>query len=270
MYLESIINLFYSWQALIGSFIGAAAPLVIWFFIQRHENIKKRKDNLYYLERLLVFNINLVGDTYRTVNKFINENLQFLMDNVQSHIIDKKYSLDGTFFPLFLSKFVDKNMLRLNTGSSYLDNKLNQVQHMSENFSAGINDLRYQFRELVNNNRVMVVEKMNDPDVQSYIYKKNLEEFVAATRRDLLEINIISYLKFLIKVRAAAIFYKKIGNLKWQMKFSPRYRFFLSRKKYEESLDSIHDNIDKYFDEEAEKEFQLILTQLEKPEIKRK
>lgn len=253
--IKIIIDYMNNWQTLFGALIGGLMPITFWFFTEWRRKIKERKENLYYIERALVLNINIVISSYRAIDKFLKENLQLTIDSVSSAEKAEQYSLDRAFVPFFLSKSIDKDLLHLNSGSVYIDNKINQIQHMSEDYSISIDDLRNQFESVVKNNRMMVVAKVNPPDIQSAIYKKNLEDFVSVTEKSILQLNSIEYLKILIRTRIASQYYEKVGSIRWKIKFNPKYSFFVTNKKYKESLNLIHDKIEKYFEKEFEKEF---------------
>ena len=71
-----LYQLIYKWQALIGALVGAAAPISLWFLKELYERRKNRKDNLYRLEKLLVYNINNVVDARNTIYNFIENKLK--------------------------------------------------------------------------------------------------------------------------------------------------------------------------------------------------
>lgn len=258
-----MIYVFYHWQALIGAMVGAAAPVAFWFFIEWRKRVKRRKENLYYIEKALVLNINMVGEAHRTVSRFIELKLNILIQHINEDIKAGRYSLNLAFLPLFNCKPADNNIFRLNTGSGHLDNKLMQIYIMSRDFAESINDLRSQFYSTVELHRMMALNKLNPPKEQGELFRDNVKEFIRIINDEFFNMNIKNYLRALIRTRIVANTYRKWGNRYWQLKFSPKYKFFWTQKDYLKCCDEKFDIIDKYFDKKVTEEVEKTANRLE-------
>ncbi|MDP2641000.1 MAG: hypothetical protein Q8P39_00450 [Candidatus Yanofskybacteria bacterium] len=64
MDLESVnFNLVYEWRALIGAFVGAAAPFTLWWFTELYNKTTRREEYLLYLQRHVADQMNMINDT---------------------------------------------------------------------------------------------------------------------------------------------------------------------------------------------------------------
>ena len=241
------------WQGLIGAFMGAVAPLLLWFFIKFLEKREKYKDDLYYLERTLVSAINNVIDTEETIKNFLDNKLIELLNNIEDRIKENIYSVDIAFLPLFYIFTINESFLNFKTGSGYLDNKIDQIIQMSNNFASNVNDLRKQFGDTIEMNKNMAFYRLNPSSAQNNMYKTNIENFKKTVEGELLEKNINSYLRLLVSARVVAKKISKIGIIRWRFRFSPNFRFFKNREEFEKfQQDEMFDRIDKFFSKEVD------------------
>jgi len=241
-----LYQLIYKWQALIGALVGAAAPISLWFLKELYERRKNRKDNLYRLEKLLVYNINNVVDARNTIYNFIENKLKELIERIKQRE-DGAYSIDTAFFPLFTVHPIDENIISLNTGSGYLDNKMIKIFKMSKDFASAIDDSRRQFTYTVEISRNMAFMKLISPADQRNQYIQNIEAFREMVRQDLFNKNIKTYIQILAFGRVGINFLRDIGISRWQFKFSPKYRFFRSKRELRKFGEATHERIDKFF-----------------------
>ena len=238
----------YRWQELFGAIIGAALPFVFWFMTRGIESYYKNKENLLYLEKIIVSNINNVLDIEVTIKKFLDNQLKTLEGNVRKHLASNpySYSADMAFFPLFATNLIEENYLKVSSRSSFLDNKLLQVFKMSKDFAHSIEDFRLQFKETLQSNKDMILNKSNPPLIQNTMYLTNLEAFKEAVERDLLNGNVKTYLNLLTRTYVALMEINRLGIYCWRYKFSPSFRYFKNYKELKEFKKGMFERVEDY------------------------
>lgn len=252
-----MLNSIKEWQGLIGAIIGASAPFVLWWIVEIYQRRCKHNDGLYLLERYFVDQINTLIETQDTVDKFLCNQLVDLISNVKSHD-EKSYSINQAFFPLFSIRPLPIEIHSINTKSGYLDNKVAKVYKISQDMPLIIDDLRRQFEHTLQLNRELCISKLNQPEVQRDSYIENINRYISIVRHELIEQNIPTYLKALVEVRVSLAEIKKIGPMRWRVKFNPKYHYYISKKKYNEDKNFIFENIDTYFKGEVVKSLEEI------------
>lgn len=241
----------YKWQALIGALLGAAAPISLWFLKEWYQRRKNHKNNLYRLEKFLVYNINNVVDARDTIYNFIENKLGELIEHIKQNS-DKTYSIDVAFFPLFMAHPIDENIISLNSGSGYLDNKMLKIFKMSKDFASAVDDSRRQFEYTLETSRNIAFMKLVSPVDQKNQYIENIEAFRTMVRRDLFDKNIKVYIQTLVSARIGINFLRDIGIFRWQFKFSPKYRYFKNKQEFKKFCEGTHKRIDKFFKEKVD------------------
>lgn len=247
----------HEWQALIGALVGAATPISLWFLKEWYQKRKNHKDNLYRLEKLLVYNINNVVDARNTIYSFIENKLEELIEHIKQNN-DKAYSIGVAFFPLFTIHPIDENIISLNSGSGYLDNKMIKIFKMSRDFASSIDDSRRQFAYTIEVSRNIAFMKLVSPVDQKNQYIQNIEAFREMMRRDLFDKNIKTYIQTLVSARVGINFLRDIGIFRWQFKFSPRYRYFKNRRELKKFCEETHKRIDKFFKKKVDTQVEKI------------
>ena len=217
---SGMINFLDKWQTLVGAAIGASMPILFWFFVEWRRRKKERIENWYYLERILVHCINSLVDTRRTIRIFLDGNLEKTISNIQGNIEKSAYSSDRTFFPLFEANLVEESLLKIQTGSGYIDNKIGDVFRLSKDFTWSIEDIKRQFEDTINIQCKIAFSKLNPPDVQGRQYINSLKSFRACVERDILDKNIKIFIKVLMETRVALMELREIGLFRWKLKFS--------------------------------------------------
>lgn len=244
------------WQTLIGAIIGAAAPLLLWFIFESISNRRKRRNNLIFLEKLIVHYINTIVDTKHTVREFLNSKIATAISNIDADTAAGRYSIGAIFFPLFAVHPLEDNLLSIWSESGYLDNKILTVFRMSRDFSLIIDDLRQQFKETLIQNEKMAFAAVNSPAAQNAQFKSNLLNYKAVVERDLFETNIVIYIKHLATALVAVREMSRMGLLFWKLKFSAKFRLLWSPKdKQDYHLNgpiAAHNRIDRYLKDKLE------------------
>lgn len=238
------------WQQLMGAVIGAITPFLLWWIVETYQQRKKYYDDLYVLEKELVNQINSTLDIKKSIIDFINKQLNILIGNIEENP-DFAFSVDCTYFPLFSVSSFGEQINHVNTKSGYIENKLAKVSQMSKDMPCIIKDLKRQFDDLINLNRELVLNKSNSPEVQKKIYLNNIIKYKEFLEHDVLGKNIPIYLKILIQTRTALLKLKKIGLIRWQMRFDGSFCFYFNKKVYNKDREKDYDVIEKYFEDEV-------------------
>ena len=261
---EDIWNTIYTWQVLVGHFLGVGVPIMFWVFLEIHNGRKKQKEDLYYLEKILAESINTVGEVQKTIRNFTDNRLQEMIGYVERCQKADIYSMDETYFPLFYVHTVSGDVMKINTKSGYLDYKISRVSMLSKDFAMIIDDLRNQFVSIVENNRNIIANKSISPGIQCANYLKNLREFNDVVETDLFNRDVKKYLEVLVCGRVAVRAYMDFGYFRWNYHFSPSFKYFRDKAALNEYKDTIFERLDGYFDERNKQESDRVERQLSK------
>ena len=249
-----LINILYNWQTLVGSVVGIILPIMFWYAKELYAEKKEHKKNLIYLEKYLVDATNSAYDTRRTIEKFLNNQLQTLKENIKSRD-NNCYSADNAFFPFIGKNFIDYKILSINTKSGYLDNKIALVLRNLKDLTVSIDDSRRQFTHTIDKNERMVFVKLNSPSIQNNMYKRNLEEFKKELQKSILDKNIKTAIYTLTSSRIVLLELIKIGVRKWRRKFvGISFKYFKNKKELNKFKKNTPDRMDKYFKEKINQE----------------
>ncbi len=243
-----ILNLYkiYKWQSLIGAFIGAATPFILWWITEKYRQRRDYINNLYFLEKILVDQINDTLEIEKNITDFIDKRLNKLVENIKNND-SNTFSIDFAFFPLFPVTQLSEQIYKINTKSGYIENKLAKSFQLSRNMPYIINDLKRQFESTIDLNRELSLKKINSPQVQKEMYLNNINDYITLLKRDMLGINISVYLRSLVQTREALDELRKIGLFKWRLRFDPKYSFFKNKELYLKAKEDSFNNIEEYF-----------------------
>lgn len=242
-----LIKIVYKWQDLIGAIIGASAAFLLWWFAEKYQQHRKRKQDLYYLHRIIADQINNLMDIRDTIKKFVEEKLHYLIDTPRLEK-ETQYSVDIAFFPLFSAHPLSDDIHTRSTGSAYVDNKLARAYKTSKDLPHVIDDLRQQFKETLNFNKEISFNKLNPAGEQRNNYLGHLKEYRKVLRSEMLEQNIPTFLKILTEALVSISELREVGLLRWKLKFDTRYRFYLNKSKQKIASEKTFEEIEKYFE----------------------
>jgi hypothetical protein len=241
-----LIKFLHSWQELIGACLGVILPIAFGVIATSINNSRKFKERLFSIEKDLLINLNIIADIRETLLQFLYIKLTQLISDIETRG-PLTYSIDLTFFPLFMNPEVTTDILSQSTRSNYVENKILQVSVMSKTFGSSINDLRGQFFSTLELNHKMAFEKYNDAAVQNLIYITNIKEFIKVAQHDLIDTNIRIYVNRLIEAKAAVKGLQKLGLLRWRLKFPGRnLKYFKSLKDFKTYSLTVEKRIDEY------------------------
>ena len=254
MFRFDLVSFVRDWQTLLGTIIGASTPVLFWFFIQWRQNHKRNKEDLIYLEKLIISNINNAIDAGETIRDFIDNRLSELLINIEKRNGTDKYSAEYAFFPLFATHPAEGDVLNIHTPSGYLNNKILQIHKMSQDFSFIIDDLRRQFKDTVELNREMVFRQLNGGEAQRIEYRENIKRYIDMIEKDFFDKTLKVYLNVLAQARATVNTIFEIGYFGWSNKFEPHFRYFRNKKELAEFRIKSFYKIDEFLKENVERQ----------------
>lgn len=247
-----MIDLLFKWQTFFWAIIWASSPFLLWWLAWTILNKEKSKNELYYLEKLLIYHINDLLDNRKTIIAFINWNLSNIINDI-NNTDNSIYALGYTYIPLFSIIPINKEVLKYNTKSSYLDNKISYTYKLSENMPHIINDIRKQFDSLVETNKILVLWKFGTPEYLKKMYIDNLENYKKMIQNEILDNNIPIYLKVLVQTHEALKYIRQKWYIKWHLKFNPKFKFYKNAKSYNLAIENIYDEIQWFFKWDVDK-----------------
>lgn len=235
-----------TWQTLAGAFIGAMTPLFILFIKEKHDEKKARKEYLYYLERLIVDQLNMIVEVRNTTQRFLNVKIERLLANIERNP-DTAYSVDSTFFPLFSVRELPEDIHKKTSGSGYIDNLVGKAYSLSNDLPHIIADVRLQLRDTLEQNQKIAFGRLNTPEVQKEQYKRNILEFTEMIENEILAINIPIYIKKFAETLVAVREKNKISSVRWKIRFDPRWKFYINKPDYLTAKEKYIDQMESYF-----------------------
>ncbi len=248
-----MVQFLLNWQALIGSIIGASIPIIGALLAWWYTRYRVYRENLYFLQRTIVYTINNLLETRRTILKFTDNHLKELLKNIEECNLEERYSLNRAFFPLFNVHAIDVNLLKISTKSGYLDNVLAKVVEMSKDFPLIVADAANQFRQTLELSERIAFGKQNSVKVHNQEFKKQIVEYDKFIKRELIENNISIYLKSLVTALVCIVELYEIGYFRWKFRFSSYFKFFKNRKDYLNFVEGSFDRVDNHFKDKIEK-----------------
>ena len=256
------MDFLYQWQQLIGAFIGAAAPLLL-FFVSKF--FIEKREHLTLIGNTLLLAINNLEDTDRTILHFINGNLK-------SHIQDVNTTEPGdihggrTFFPLMFSFQMPSQVIEHSTGSGYLDTQILQAYLKSKDVDLILEDARKQFEQTYVMQESLIQKKLQkdshiktDPNkvlLENLNHYKNFIEDAWGNK------NLPLYLRNLITAYVTLIEFRKMGRLRWQRKFTPiSFKYFRNKKAIEDFKKNGVKRVETYLEDKIDTEYKSIFSQ---------
>lgn len=253
-------SLFYNWQTLVGSIMGASASFILWMISEYRKSKSQRKERLIFLNKLIAINLLTVADTYRTINKFLDDKLKKLVTKAEEYKDSDEYFVGTIFIPLFLVEPIEISSSNLNTGSSYVDSKIIQVIKTSRDFSSNIEDARRQFSTTLEHHRELALMKRVPAQKLNQQFKRDLENYSKFTREEILENNIPIYIEQLTLAQVSLNEYAQKGFYRWHNMFKPNFKYFKSMKQMRIHEKNVHERIDSHLKTKFETRHKEILS----------
>ena len=191
-----IKDILFKWQTLIGSAIGAASPLLIWFVIEKISKEKGRREKLRLIHRLLATEVNRLNEFKNNLDHFfetkLDRKVQSLKDNTD------RVDIGEIFLPISFLPEAHESFISTETGSGLLDNQLSLLHGMIQDIRAGQDEMRHQLRTALEIHRQLCVLEKGNPQERSRELVSNLEAFKKALSEEEYEKNLPTILKALI------------------------------------------------------------------------
>ncbi len=243
---HGIMNKLFDWQSLAGALIGAFAAFAVWWVSEKARKKNEYKEGVYYLERLLVDQLNSSYEAKNTLQLFIDNKLTELLQNISTNPLTA-YSIDAAFFPLFPVRPISEEIHKITTKSNYVDNKIARAYKISYELAHAMDDARRQFDYTIKTSREIAINRLNPPEVQKKQYYTNVLLYKKFLHEDFLTKNFPIYTKMLAEARVPLSKLREIGIKSWNKKFNPKFKFYLRKKDYEKAKKEIYEKMDEYF-----------------------
>jgi hypothetical protein len=231
-----------------GAFIGAATPFAFWMFTKYLEKRKKNKEDLFFVEKEIVAAINNLADIKETLTNFLNTNVTGLQKIIQEVDTVEAYCGSSAYMPMFHVHALDENLSRVSAGSGYLDNELLKIISYSRELKAQMEDIRLQFESTVNDGKIMAHNKINNHKFHNDSYSENLERYKKMVRDDVIGKNLYTYLRSLTRTYVVTMELRKMGSLRWYLKFSSSFKFFVNSNAQKKYRGNAIERIDAFID----------------------
>jgi hypothetical protein len=241
-----------NWQTLMGAFLGASAPFLLWRFAENYREKKGTQQYLYYLQRMIVDQINLLNDADNTIKNFINLKMNVFLERIDENPVTA-YSVNTVFFPLFSVRPLPDDVNAKSSGSGYIDNKIAKVYALSRDFPHIIDDARLQLKDTIERNEKIFFGRHNSPEAQKAQFKENIEEYRKMVKDEIIGKNFPIYMRKLLETLAAIEEKARMTRIGWKLKFDPRWKFYLTKESYLKAKETIMDDMDLHFKISVEK-----------------
>lgn len=252
----------YKWQALIGAFIGAGSPFLLWWFTEVIRRKKEYRKNLYYLIRLLNYQVNNATQAYAAIKNFIDNVLLKMIESVKDN--ETVFLIHDTSFPLFSFIPIEKNILEINTCSEDLDFRILACYKNSLDVALVIDQARNIFHAKIQRNIDMSLIESMSPAKLNNDYKNLLIFYKNELEKEVLKGNFQFYLKLLFTTQLILSEYSEMNKILWHLKFNPNFKFFIRKKDYKEAKKEEYNNIMNFYKEKIDKQFNECISELEK------
>ena len=215
-----IKTLAYNWQQLLGSLIGAATPLTLFFITESYQRKKIRKEFLLTLEKGIITAINNLSDVDRMLHIFLEVTLKRFENRVTEDNALDRHSVGQVFVPLSSTYTFDKEMIKETTGSFYLENLVLDIVSTSQEMPILLQDIGRQLDRTLSLNTQIALMKLNSYAAHNQSLLDNIEEFQKFLRSQTFGVNIPIYLRKLVQTLVALQEMNKLGLGGWKQKFN--------------------------------------------------
>lgn len=252
-----IITKAYRWQTLLGALIAFTAPFLVLIFAEKMRKRKEKKDYLYFLQRLIVDQINALIEFRHATLNFLESKVGNLLKDIE---INPKsvYFVNPVFFPLFSVRSFPDEVNKKGSGSGYIDNKVGVIYALSKDLPLIVDDARLQLRYTLELNMKIAISKLNSSEVQNNEYKRNISEYKRVMEDEILSKVIPLYFKKLAETHIAVKEKISMNFFIWKIKFDPRWKFFVKKRDFIKARKDIVDNMDAYFEPAVKKQLEEI------------
>lgn len=218
----AFISFLRRWQELIGSLIGAAAPLLLWFAIERIKGRRKFVD----FDKILMHHINAVLSVRGEIQSFIRSRVPQLIE-VIDRAGSQTYAALTVYLHLFAVPTLDDNVLQIETGSSYLEQQIALLLRMSKNFQLAVDDIRRQLEGTFATNKEIAFRKLIPPQGANAQLKDNIIRCKETIEGDFLKQCVPNYIRELATASVATGEILRGGRFSWRRRACPvSFRYF--------------------------------------------
>ena len=259
--IENLIAFIWRWQTLFGSMIGAASPLLVWFIIEGFKELKRQKNELDLVHKILAQNIIRLDEVQKTIKRFLITKLDVKIIQLEKNAAT--VDIGEIFLPLIFLPVANDALLNTRTGSGYLENRLVAIHGVIHDMRLVMEDMRHQLRATFIMHNNLCMQEKGTPRERMEDLIRNLRSYRSIMTEEFLGQNLPTYLRLLVYARVVIEDVKKSGNIIRKLRFGPSFKYFKTYKEFSDYKANILNVLEDYYSEDVEKEFQRILKQME-------
>lgn len=241
-----MIEFLKEWQTLIWAIIWVSGSLIVWWVAKVLSDREKSYQNLLFLERVTVDNLNSILSAQQTIETFLHSKLDKFIDELRKTPTNS-FILWKVFFPLFEVSRLNDDTIKNTTWSWYIDNLVLRLYDLTNNLPVIISDFRSQFEWIWEMNMILYQDKRISADELKEIYLKHLESFRLVLSKEMLEINLPICLKSAVQLHESLIDYTRLWRFNWNLRHHPFWRYYTNYALYLKDKEKNFVIIDNYF-----------------------
>lgn len=220
---DQFVTFLDNWQELLGSFLGAFAPLLLFFIAIKQEDKRKNKEHLLLLEKNIISAINNLSDIDRMLHRFVSVQLRQYKDKVLEDDRNGRYSVGQTFVPFSLTFTLDKDLIKNTTHSTYLENLILDIVMTSNELPIILQDIGRQFDRAIAFNIQVGLMRLTSTTQHNKTLFENISNFENFLSEQTFGVNIPVYLRKLVSSQIALQEMTTLGVKKWKRVFNYKY-----------------------------------------------
>lgn len=177
--IKTILNILQQWQTLtgvlLGSFIGALMSLLGFYFGNKFEKARQRKEGRRRIEISVTRTVNDMHTVKISLLQFIKRTEKIVAEIDRVLADDTKYVLEETNLPP-LNVFLDETLPDIITKSYYVHNKVLWSDAGVKSTNVSLVEMKQNFSALSRKNEFLVTIRARQRE-QKETYKANLQDF---------------------------------------------------------------------------------------------
>ncbi|MFA6897085.1 MAG: hypothetical protein WCQ96_02265 [Patescibacteria group bacterium] len=252
--MANIAKLIYDWQNLIGAFLGAAAPIFFWFYMEFHNKRKKRFEDLDYLKRVIATSISTVESAYMNATNFTDNVLEEFIMHVRECYDVKSYAAHTISLPQFYIHTINEDIAKINIDNLYLEDKIATALMSSRDFVMMVDDYRNELKSIIDDNKLVVINHLNPPRGQCTELIFEIEEYRDDMKKVFIGQGIPQFLKSLFTAYVT-IDIMTLVEQRWKFRLVLRLKSLSKRERYRTYREKFYENYIETRTKEAIKEF---------------
>jgi hypothetical protein len=214
-----------AWQDFIGAVVGAILAAItalgVFFVSEYSKNESERRAHMHLLHRSIGAALSNLSEIDVTLHAFADTKLPMMRQNIDNDTARNAPSIGHAFVPLMHVYVMSDDLLRVSSGSGYVDVQTIFLVGRSKDLKMITEDINRQFDRTVDMNTQIVMAKVNaDPKPANEGFKSNIAAFENNLRDGTFAQNIPIYARELILAQYAVHQLIEMGLPQWKRYFA--------------------------------------------------